>query len=46
MLKGDVTANVQSMIIFVAAFILNYKFKMDPIILAVLSGVAGFLIFR
>lgn len=46
MLKDDVTANVQSMLIFAAAFILNFKFKVDPIILAVLSGVAGFIIFR
>lgn len=46
MLKDDVIANLQSMLIFVAAFILNFKFKVDPIILAVLSGIAGFVIFR
>ena len=46
MLKGDVTANVRSFLIFVCAFILNYKFKMDPILLAILSGVAGFVLFR
>lgn len=46
MLKGDVTANVRSFFIFVCAFILNYRFKMDPIILAILSGVAGFILFR
>ena len=46
MLKGDVTANVRSFLIFISAFILNYKFKMDPIFLAILSGITGFILFR
>lgn len=46
MLRGDVIANMRSLIIFVAAFILNFKFKIDPIILAILSGIAGFILFR
>lgn len=45
MLKDDVTANVRSFLIFAAAFILSYRFKMDPIILAILSGIAGFILF-
>lgn len=45
MLRGDVTANIRSFLIFILAFILNYKFKMDPIILAILSGIAGFILF-
>ena len=46
MLKGDVTANVRSFLIFISAFILNYKFKMDPIFLVILSGITGFILFR
>ncbi|MGN0144774.1 MAG: chromate transporter [Clostridium sp.] len=45
MLRSDVTANVRSFLIFVTAFILNYKFKLDPILLAILSGIAGFILF-
>ncbi|WP_294153625.1 hypothetical protein [uncultured Clostridium sp.] len=45
MLKGDVTANIRSFLIFVVVFILSYRFKIDPIILAILSGIAGFIFF-
>lgn len=45
MLMDDVTANVRSFIIFLSAFVLSYKFKMDPILLAVLSGIIGFIVF-
>jgi len=44
-LMGDVFVNVQSIIIFAVAFLLNYKFKMDPILMIVLAGFVGFLIF-
>jgi chromate transporter len=46
MLMGDVFVNIQSTIIFVTAFIFSYRFKMDPIMLAIISGIAGFIIFR
>lgn len=46
MLKDDVFANVQSVLIFIVAFILSFRFKMNPITLAILSGIAGFIIFR
>lgn len=46
MLKDDVFVNVQSILIFAVAFILSFKYKMDPIKLAILSGIAGFIIFR
>ncbi|HSP46554.1 MAG TPA: chromate transporter [Clostridiaceae bacterium] len=46
LLAGDVFVNWPSIMIFVVAFILNFRFKMDPILLVILSGVAGFLIFR
>lgn len=46
MLMGDVFVNIQSIIIFVVAFILSYRFKMDPIVLAILSGITGFIIFK
>lgn len=45
MLKGDVIANMRSFLIFIAAFILSYRFRIDPIILAILSGIAGFILF-
>ncbi len=45
MLMDDVTANFRSFIIFLSAFVLSYKFKMDPILLAVLSGIVGFIVF-
>ncbi len=44
-LAGDVFVNYQSILIFLVAFILNYKVKMDPIFMIILAGVAGFLIF-
>lgn len=46
MLMGDVFVNIQSIIIFVVAFILSYRFKMDPIVLAILSGITGFIMFK
>lgn len=46
MLMGDVFVNVQSIIIFVVAFILSYRFKMDPIVLAILSVITGFIMFK
>lgn len=46
MLKNDVFANIQSILIFIVAFILSFKYKMNPITLAILSGIAGFIIFR
>lgn len=46
MLMGDVFINIQSIIIFIIAFILSYRFKMDPIVLAIFSGIIGFIIFK
>ncbi|AWK53117.1 chromate transporter [Clostridium beijerinckii] len=46
MLMGDVFVNIQSIIIFVVAFILSYRFKMDTIVLAILSGITGFIMFK
>lgn len=34
-----------SIIIFIAAFIFSYKYKIDPILLTVISGIAGFLLY-
>ncbi len=44
-LMGDVIVNIPSIIIFIAAFFASYKLKMDPILMIVLSGFIGFIIF-
>jgi chromate transporter len=36
----------KSMIIFIAAFVLSYKYKTDPILLTIISGAAGFLLYK
>ncbi|MBW8381524.1 MAG: chromate transporter [Youngiibacter sp.] len=46
LLMDDVFVNIQSVLIFAVAFIANFRFKMDPIRLVILAGVAGYLIFR
>lgn len=46
LLMDDVFVNIQSILIFVVAFIANFRFKLDPIRLVILAGIAGFLIFR
>lgn len=35
----------KSVLIFAAAFVLSFKFDMDPILLTVLAGVAGFILY-
>ena len=43
------TANVQiivSIILFVTVFIASYRFKANPILLIVLSGIVGYLVYR
>jgi len=35
----------KSVVIFVVAFISSYKFKLDPILMTVLAGIAGFLLY-
>lgn len=35
----------KSVLIFVAAFLLTFKFKMDPILMLVLAGLAGYLLY-
>lgn len=44
-LMGDVFVNVESILIFAAAFFASYKLKMDPILMIVLAGFLGFIIF-
>ncbi|HCW73960.1 MAG TPA: chromate transporter [Clostridiaceae bacterium] len=44
-LMGDVFVNIQSIVIFAAAFFASYKLKMDPILMIVLAGFIGFIIF-
>ncbi|MBP1919241.1 chromate transporter [Youngiibacter multivorans] len=45
LLMGDVFTGVWSVIIFLAAFIASFRFNADPILIVVLSGLAGFIIF-
>lgn len=35
----------KSVIIFVAAFVASYKFKVDPILMTVIAGLAGFILY-
>lgn len=35
----------KSIVIFVAAFVLTFKFRMDPILMLVLAGLAGYLLY-
>jgi chromate transporter len=36
----------KSIIIFIAAFVLSYKYKADPILLTIISGAAGFILYK
>ncbi len=45
LLMGDVFTGVWSVVIFLAAFIASFRFNADPILIVVLSGLAGFIIF-
>ena len=42
----DSFIDYKSFIIFLVAFIASYKYKADPIIMTILAGIAGFLIYR
>lgn len=44
-LAGDVFVNATSIAIFFAAFLLQWRFKMDPILMIALAGGAGLLLF-
>ena len=35
----------KSVLIFLAAFVLTFKFKMDPILMLVLAGAAGYFLY-
>lgn len=35
----------KSAIIFAAAFLLSYKYKLDPILLTIISGIAGYILY-
>ena len=43
LLRTDVTNSYSSAIIFILVFFASFKLKVDPIILILLSGLAGFL---
>jgi chromate transporter len=45
LLMGDVFTGVWSVVIFLAAFIASLRFNADPILIVVISGIAGFVIF-
>lgn len=45
LLMGDVFTGEWSVVIFLAAFIASFRFNIDPILIVVLSGIAGFIIF-
>ena len=45
LLMGDVFTGVWSVVIFLAAFIASFRFNADPILIVVISGIAGFIIF-
>lgn len=42
----DSFIDYKSIIIFLVTFIASYKYKADPIIMTILAGIAGFLIYR
>jgi len=42
----DSFIDYKSIIIFLVAFIASYKYKADPIIMTILAGITGFLIYR
>lgn len=42
----DSFIDYKSFLIFIAAFIASYKYKADPILLTVIAGVVGFLIYK
>lgn len=44
-LAGDVFVSATSIVLFIAAFLLQWRFKVDPILMIVLAGVAGLLLF-
>lgn len=41
----DSFIDYKSIIIFLFAFILSYKYKMDPILLSFLAGIAGYILY-
>ncbi|ETA79762.1 chromate transporter [Youngiibacter fragilis] len=45
LLMGDVFTGTWSIVIFLAAFIASFRFNADPILIVVISGIAGFIIF-
>lgn len=42
----DAFIDYKSIIIFLCVFIAAYKYKADPILLTILSGIAGYIIYR
>lgn len=42
----DSFIDFKSIIIFLTVFIASYKYKADPIIMTILAGIAGFLIYK
>ncbi|MDR1054698.1 MAG: chromate transporter [Prevotellaceae bacterium] len=45
LVNSDTFIDYKSITLFIAAFIAGYKFKADPILLIVLAGVAGFILY-
>lgn len=45
LLMGDVFTGAWSIVIFLAAFMASFRFSVDPILIVVISGIAGFIIF-
>lgn len=43
---NDSFIDFYSILIFTAVFIASYKYKIDPILLTIIAGVVGFLIYR
>lgn len=42
----DSFIDLKSVIIFIAAFLLSYRYKLDPILLTVLAAVAGIILYK
>lgn len=45
MLISDAFTDYKSFIIFIGAFIISLKFKIDPIVLTIVSGIIGFIVY-
>lgn len=46
LVSTDTFIDYKSFIIFIGVFIASYKYEMDPILLTVISGIIGFIVYK